>query len=151
MKRKNHDTGTVPSEVKIFYSKRKVLWQLFISVIVALSGVFTVYWDLKFYVGYILIIAGIYLMYQYLSKLPLTLPIIVLNDKGIATGRYGYFDWNSIDAIYVERRREWRSFSDFLVFKADRSYEILLNDLDVSFESLEKYIEVYQLRYKGES
>lgn len=148
MTREQYDTTTVPSEIKIYYSKKKLLGQLLVSVLVTLSGIVTVYWDLKFYIGYIIIVAGIYMMYQYLSKLPLTLPIIVLNEKGITTSTHGYFDWHSIASVYVVRRREWRRFNDYLVIITNNTYEILIDDLDVSFETLENYLEVYQSRHK---
>lgn len=148
MTSENFDTTTVPSEVKIYYSKKKLLGQLLISVLVTLSGIVTVYWDLKFYIGYIIIVAGIYMMYQYLSKLPLTLPTIVLNEKGITSSAYGYFDWHSIATVYVVRRREWRSYNDYLVVITNNTYEILIDDLDVSFETLENYLEVYRNKNK---
>lgn len=144
----NRNSVSISSEVKIFYSIRKLLWQLITSTIVTLVGVFTVYGDLKFYIGYIVIIAGIYLMYVCLSKVSSRLPIFIINEKGITSRGYGYFEWEVIEKVYVERRRKWRQFNDYLVFITDHTYEILLDDLDVSFEKLEQHIEVYRTRYK---
>ncbi|MFC7773857.1 hypothetical protein [Flavobacterium sp. GCM10027622] len=144
----DNNSDAVPSEVKIFYSKWKLVGQILIGAAVTATGIITVYTDLHFYIGYAIIIAGIYRLYQYCSKLPLTLPVIVLNEKGIIASEYGYFDWNAVGRIYVVRRREWRSFSDYLVVMTNSIHEILLDDLDVSFEDLENYVERFQKRHK---
>lgn len=153
MKEEVYNNGiSIPSEIKIFYSKRKLIGELIISVFVTSVGIFTVYEDLEFYIGYFIIIAGIYLMYEFLKKIFIKSPLLIIDNSGITTVQFGNFSWNAVTNIYVERRRFMRQIDNYLVFVAnDTSYEIYLNELNIFVDTLEKYIEVYKDRNKNKN
>jgi hypothetical protein len=138
------DDPAVPKETLIFYSKTTLLFLLAISFGIIALGIYFLLDEN--YLFLILIIIGLYLVYDQLSKLKDTEPQIIINDKGIKLKNEKLVSWRKIHNDEVFAKSNGKSSTNYLAFNNEM---IDIDELTIKMKDLEKLLHVYRARFEN--
>ncbi|WP_136668689.1 hypothetical protein [Flavobacterium sp. H122] len=147
-----HDDPSIPSEIRVSYSKWKALANFIVFGVVVLLG-FALKYEGKIAFGWVIIIVGAYFMYKNARKLFLMTALFKMNDNGITTPEFGCLTWDLVPYCYVEQRGLGKHSEEYFTFfaKGKGSHEILLDKTNISMEKLEDCIRVYRIRFQNKN
>lgn len=143
------DDPNVPKEVSVYYSKAGNFAGILVGILAICFSIFFYQSEknLLFVFGFAGI--GIYFLYLAYKKLVFRGPLLVLSADGIRFKDANLISW------LPENREEFRiegsgknAVSYFTVYHDGRSTEIALNDVGISIDQLEKYAQIYRMRYE---
>lgn len=141
------DDPSVPSEIKVSYSKWEALINFVVFGFLVLFGFIVINTESAFF-GWGTIIIGTYYLFKNIRKLFRRTPLFTIGNKGITTSEFGSITWELIPYCYVEVRGIGKGAEKYFVFfaKGKGSHEVLLDETNISIEKLEEYIKIYKVR-----
>lgn len=139
-----NDDVRVPAETRIFYSKSTLIFLFIINVgMISIGALLSLR---KEYFGLILLVFGLYNIYDQIKKLRNKNPQIIISDKGIELNNEELVSWNDIhnDRVFSSGRRP----NNYLAFN-DEMIEI--DELTIKFDELENLLNVYRVRFENKN
>ncbi|MTH17295.1 hypothetical protein [Flavobacterium sp. LC2016-01] len=138
------DDISVPKETMIFYSRITLLFILFVSIIISLTGLY--FLSKKEYLCLLLLGIGLYLSYIQVKKLRDKSPQVIINAEGIKLKDQKLVIWKNIrnDRVLTEIRG--KNSRTYLAFNHEK---IDIAEFNIKSQELEKLLHVYRVRYEN--
>lgn len=139
---------SLPNSYTIYYSKKKIIWWLIVSLIEIWMGIAFAEYDkndLSKVTPLFFLLFGVFQLLYFLKLYFNSDPQIIINDKGIKTAKKGFRSWSEIKNIRTAKRK----YTYYLLYEhLNKKEKITINYFKISHKRLDVLLKTYKIRSK---